>query len=239
LQLCSWSLQFCRTRATPYTSTYEGLKLTEILLIRHGETLWNQQGRMQGQHDSPLTPVGLQQARQLAGRLRKVPFAALYSSDLGRAHQTARCIADETSHDIIAERDLRERSFGIFEGLTNIEIKTRYPDEYEPFAKRDPDYAMTGGESAVTFRTRCVSCLETIALRHEGQTIVVVSHGLVLDAVYRTACGMPYDVARGFPLLNCSVNTFRYSAKKWVALSVCDVAHLAAEDVTRLSDANV
>ncbi|MGZ5146043.1 MAG: histidine phosphatase family protein, partial [Burkholderiales bacterium] len=62
--------------------------MTEILLIRHGETLWNQQGRMQGQHDSPLTPVGLQQARQLAGRLRKVPFAALYSSDLGRAHQT-------------------------------------------------------------------------------------------------------------------------------------------------------
>ncbi|MGZ5146822.1 MAG: histidine phosphatase family protein, partial [Burkholderiales bacterium] len=157
----------------------------------------------------------------------------------GRAHQTARCIADETSHNIIAERDLRERSFGIFEGLTNSEIKTRYPDQYEPFAKRDPEYAMTGGESAASFRTRCVSCLETIALRHEGETIVVVSHGLVLDAVYRTACGMSYDIARGFPLLNCSVNTFRYSAQKWVALSVCDVAHLAEEDVTRVSDANV
>src|SRR5437868_9037647 len=115
--------------------------MSDILLIRHGETLWNQQARMQGQHDSPLTTLGLQQARQLARRLKDIPFTALYSSDLGRAHQTARYVADETGHAIVTEPDLRERSFGIFEGLTNHEIKTRYPDHYEPFAKRDPDYA--------------------------------------------------------------------------------------------------
>ena len=93
--------------------------VTELLLVRHGETLWNQQGRMQGQHDSPLTTVGLQQAKQLAQRLKDASFTALYSSDLGRAHQTARCIADETGHEIVADRGLRERNFGIFEGLTN------------------------------------------------------------------------------------------------------------------------
>jgi probable phosphoglycerate mutase len=213
--------------------------VTEILLIRHGETVWNQQGRMQGQHDSPLTPTGMHQARQLARRLKDVRFAALYSSDLGRAHQTARCIADASGHEVIADRGLRERHFGIFEGLTNTEIKQRYPEDYELFAKRDPLYRMEGGESAEEFRVRAVGTLEAIASSHPDETIVVVSHGLVLDAVYRTACRMALDIPRGFPLLNCSLNTFRHGPDGWLAVAVCDVAHLAAEEVTRFSDASV
>ena len=206
--------------------------MTEILLIRHGETLWNQQGRMQGQHDSPLTVLGLQQAKQLAQRLKGAKFTALYSSDLGRAHQTARCIADQTGHDVVAERGLRERDFGVFEGLTNAEIQQQHPEHYVPFARRDPDYAMPGGESATQFRTRCVGCLEGIAQRHADETLVVVTHGLVLDALYRTACKMALDVPRGFPLMNCSLNTFRYTTSGWLAVSVCDVTHLAAEETT-------
>src|SRR5688572_21291643 len=198
--------------------------MTDILLIRHGETLWNQQGRMQGQQDSPLTPTGLNQARQLAKRLKDVAFCALYSSDLGRAHQTARCIADASGHEVIADAGLRERDFGIFEGLTNHEIELRYPADYELFAKRDPHYVMEGGESAAQFRRRAVGTLERIAAKHPGETIVVVSHGLVLDAVYRTASGMALDVPRGFPLLNCSLNTFRYGDGRWTAVAVCDVA---------------
>jgi probable phosphoglycerate mutase len=213
--------------------------MTELLLIRHGETLWNQQGRMQGQHDSPLTPLGLQQARQLARRLKGVSFAALYSSDLGRAHQTARCIADATGHEIVADTGLRERHFGIFEGLTNNEIKLNHPDLYEHFARRDPHFCMPDGESAAQFMQRCVGALERIAGRHAGETVVVVSHGLVLDAVYRTAVKMPVEAPRGFPLLNCSVNTFRYDGNGWLAVAVCDVSHLSDDDVTRFSDANV
>jgi 2,3-bisphosphoglycerate-dependent phosphoglycerate mutase len=213
--------------------------LTEILLIRHGETLWNQQGRMQGQHDSPLTPLGLQQARQLARRLKTHAFDALYSSDLGRAHQTARCIADETGHEIRTEIALRERHFGMFEGLTNREIESRHPEQYVRFASRDPEYAMSGGESAAAFRARCVACLEALAVRHDGATVVIVSHGLVLDAMYRTAMRMPLDTARGFALLNCSINTFRFGVEGWQAQKMCDVDHLSSEDVTRFSDASV
>ncbi|HYH42008.1 MAG TPA: histidine phosphatase family protein [Burkholderiales bacterium] len=213
--------------------------MTEILLIRHGETVWNQQGRMQGQNDSPLTPNGLQQARLLGRRMKDVSFSALYSSDLGRAHQTARCIADASGHDVISDAGLRERHFGIFEGLTNTEIKQRHPEDYELFAKRDPQFAMEGGESANQFRDRVVSTLDAIAQRHEGETIVVVSHGLVLDAIYRTACRMELHVARGFPLLNCSVNTFRRGPEGWLAVSVCDVTHLSSDEVTRFSDATV
>jgi probable phosphoglycerate mutase len=213
--------------------------MTELLVVRHGETEWNLQGRMQGQQDSPLTPLGLQQARQLARRLRDVPHLALSSSDLGRAHQTARCVADETKQDIVSDKGLRERTFGIFEGLTNAEIRVKHPDLYVPFSKRDPHFAMPGGESAAQFRERCLGTLRAIAERHEGQRVVVVTHGLVLDAVYRAATGMPIEVQRGFPLLNCSVNTFHYAAGDWVAIAMCDVQHLASEDVTTASDASV
>ena len=194
---------------------------------------------MQGQHDSPLTPTGLHQARQLARRLKEASFTALYSSDLGRAHQTARCIADACGHEIVADAGLRERHFGIFEGLTNREIEARYPDDHALFAKRDPHYTMEGGESAEQFRVRAVGTLEKIAGRHPNETIVVVTHGLVLDAVYRTACRMALDVPRGFPLLNCSLNTFRYGPEGWLAVAVCDVQHLAEGEVTRFSDASV
>ena len=213
--------------------------MTDILLIRHGETLWNQQGRMQGQNDSPLTPTGLEQARKLARRLKHVAFTALYSSDLGRAHQTARCIADETGHEVIADPGLRERHFGIFEGLTNAEIQVRHPEDYAVFARRDAEYVVPGGESAAGFRKRVVQTLEAIAARHSGETITVVSHGLVLDALYRTASGMTYEVQRGFPLLNCSVNTFRRGPEGWLAVAMCDVDHLAENEVTRYSDAAV
>ena len=204
--------------------------ITEIFLIRHGETLWNQQGRMQGHNDSPLTPAGLDQARSLGRRLKKVRFTALYSSDLGRAHQTARYIADETGHEVIAEPGLRERGFGIFEGLTRSEMERLHPEEYVRFAARDPEYAMPSGESTIAFRDRCVGAMESIAKRHAGEAIVVVAHGLVLDVMYRTACRMPLDVPRGFPLLNCSVNTFHYGEDGWRAVSVCDVDHLAASE---------
>ena len=192
---------------------------------------------MQGQQDSPLTPMGMNQARQLARRLKAVEFTTLYSSDLGRAHQTARCIADETGHEVVADAGLRERSFGIFEGLTRLEIETRFPEENAKFITRDPDYAMPGGESTAQFRDRAVACMKSIASRHKGEKIVVVSHGLVLDVLYRAACGMALDVPRGFPLLNCSVNTFELGPQGWRAVSVCDVGHLPPEAVTRYNAA--
>jgi 2,3-bisphosphoglycerate-dependent phosphoglycerate mutase len=207
--------------------------MTDILLVRHGETLWNQQGRMQGQQDSPLTELGVRQARLLARRLKDVSFVALYSSDLGRAYRTAVSIADETGHEIVSDVRLRERNFGIFEGLTNAEIKQRYPDHHAIFSARDPYFVMPGGESAVAFRDRCLACLAEIAARHAGEATVVVAHGLVLDAAYRAAHGMQIEQPRGFPLLNCSINTFRYADGTWSALAMCDVTHFGASDVTQ------
>lgn len=206
--------------------------MTEVLLVRHGETVWNQEGRMQGQHDSPLTDTGLRQGVQVARRLKDVAFTTLYSSDLGRAYRTAQSIATETGHEIVVDVRLRERHFGLFEGLTGPEMKERHPAEYARFAARDPDYAVPGGESAAGFQVRCIACFDDLARRHRDETIVVVAHGLVLDALYRAASGMPLDQPRGFPLLNCSINTFRCQHPGWTAVKVCDVDHLEEGDVT-------
>lgn len=109
---------------------------------------------MQGQSDSSLSETGIRQARQRAQRLRQITFNMLYSSNSGRAHGTARSVADATSHDIIVEPQLREPYFGVFEGLTGTAIKLQYPGHYARVKSRDPDYVTPGGESALQYRGR-------------------------------------------------------------------------------------
>jgi probable phosphoglycerate mutase len=208
-------------------------EMTQLILIRHGETVWNQEGRMQGQSDSPLSEIGVHQARRLAGRLARMTFSALYSSDLGRAHYTARSIADATGHAIVLDERLRERNFGVFEGLTAAEINASYPDEYARFRRRDPAYVMSGGESAAAFRERCLGCLLEFAERHAGSSIVVVTHGLVLDAAYRAAHALGFDQPRPVPLLNASLNFFRCNGERWHCELWGDVGHLDEAVITR------
>lgn len=206
----------------------------QLILVRHGETVWNREQRMQGHRDSPLSELGVWQAGQLARRLERLPFAALYSSDLGRAYRTARSVADATGHEIVTDAGLRERHFGVFEGLTAEEIESSYAGEYLRFRSRDPDYVVPGGESARAFRDRCLACLEEIAQRHARLPVVVVTHGLVLDAIYRAAQGIPIDKPRTFPLLHASLNVFTRLGGGWRADSWGDVAHLGKTGAMRL-----
>src|SRR5690606_8321945 len=156
--------------------------------------------------DSPLTDRGCWQARQLGERMRSESFAVLYSSDLPRARNTAQCIADATGHAIVTDERLRERHFGVFEGLTRAEMEARDPEIYARFMSRDPQYAVPGGESPAAFFARCRAALESIATSHSGQTVVVVTHGLVLDAAYRAASGLALEEQRPVPLVNASLN---------------------------------
>lgn len=206
---------------------------TELILIRHGETAWNRERRMQGQTDTPLSSVGRLQAEAVGARLARHPFAALYSSDLARAWDTAAAISRASGRDIRREPALRERTFGMFEGLTYDEMALRYPDEHARFSARDPDYAVPGGESPRQFFERSLGCLERIAAAHAGACVVVVTHGLVLDTLHRAAHGMPLDAKREAPLLNASLNTFARATDGWREIGWGDVAHLAEVGVTR------
>ena len=213
--------------------------MTEILLIRHGETLWNQQGRMQGQNDSPLTPTGLEQARKLARRLKDVAFTALYSSDLGRAHQTARCIADATGHEIIADRGLRERSFGIFEGLTNAEIQVRHPEDYALFAKRDAGLRDAGrGERGAVPRARRADARSdrgTASRRDDRRREPRPRARRALSHRLRDGARS----AARLPAAQLQREHVPPRPEGWLAVAMCDVGHLAEDEVTRFSDAAV
>lgn len=206
---------------------------TKLIVIRHAETTWNREKRMQGTTDTPLSDIGRIQAQALGRRLKAHGFSALYSSDLSRARDTALAIAEHSGRPLIVEPRLQERCFGIFEGLLAAEIMARHPDEYALFASRDPDYEVPGGESASGFWRRCLGCLAEIAGRHRGEEIVVVTHGLVLDALYRAAHNLAHGEPRPVPLINASVNLFGYGASAWSMTLWGDVTHLAPDEVTQ------
>lgn len=213
--------------------------MTTLLLIRHGETLWNTERRMQGQGDSPLTERGRWQARQLGLRMKDLPFSVLYSSDLPRAALTAAEIAAVTGHVIINDERLRERHFGVFEGLTQAEMRVREPEMYERFMSRDPQYAIPGGESPAQFFARCRMALEDLAQRHAGETIAVVTHGMVLDSAYRAATGLALDAPRPVPLVNASLNWFAFDEGGWSAGRWGDADHLGPDGVTIFGDKRI
>jgi len=199
---------------------------TELVVVRHGETVWNAERRMQGQQNSPLSERGRAQARALGARFLTEPFDHLYSSDLERAYQTAEAIAARTGHEIKVDTRLRERAFGIFEGLTAAEMAERHPDHYAKFRARDPDFALPGGECTRDFFARSMACFDDLGTRHPGERVVVVAHGMLLDALYRAARGLDLIVARDVDLFNASLNVFHYHTTHWEVVCWGDCAHL-------------
>jgi probable phosphoglycerate mutase len=206
---------------------------TTLIVVRHGETVWNRERRMQGTTDTPLSDVGRSQAQAVARRLAGEDFSALYASDLARARETASVIAEHTGRKLVTDARLSERRFGIFEGLTAGEIEQRFPEEHARFIGRDPDYEVPGGECARRFTERCLGCLSEIAGRHRGDGVVVVTHGLVLDALYRAAHGLGHGERRPVPLINASLNLFGYGAGAWRLVLWGDITHLAPGEVTQ------
>lgn len=202
------------------------MSVTRVILLRHGETTWNLEGRYQGQLDSPLTPVGLDQAQALARRAAGMKFSALYSSDLGRARQTAGCIAESTGHQIRLDARLRERHLGIFQNLLKAGLRQKFPDEYHLFKSGGPDHVLPEGESARQAADRGNACLEELARRHPGETIVVVTHGGNLSALLRHTLGIPLDAPRRFERDNASWNVFSYADGRWLLETWGDTSHL-------------
>lgn len=199
-----------------------------LVLVRHGETEWNREGRIQGYHaDSPLTANGQAQARRLAERLANENFRVLHSSDAGRARQTAVPIAAALDLDIVFDAALRERSYGEFEGWTYADLERAHPDAYRRFRSRDPGYAPPGGESGAQFRERIVAALERVAKAAGGRQAAVVTHGGVLGVAYRHITGTGPDSKREYSLHNASINRIRVSDGCWSLETWGDVAHLS------------
>lgn len=217
----------------------ESLMPTRLILVRHAETVWNAEGRQQGHLDSPLTPLGRAQARVLGRRLAGIGTDTIYSSDLGRAQETARLIAEETAHIVQLDSRLREQNLGIFSGWTKAEIQQRHPVEYARYRSEGPGYIIPGGESAAHRASLAVSCLEELAQAHRETTIVVVGHEGMVGAFIRHVQALSGRKVRRVKLLNASVSIFVSADGLWHAEVLNDVRHLSAPGSDTAVDATL
>jgi probable phosphoglycerate mutase len=207
---------------------------TILYAVRHGETEWNSLERQQGHLDSPLTATGTKQAELLAEGLAKKNIDIIYSSDLGRAMQTAEIIAKRFSLDIYTDACLRERRLGILEGLTRKEFEERHPEAFAQFQRNDPEYVLPGGESLKQVFDRCIACAEEIVENNAGKNILIVSHGGVLKSFFHKAIQLPLTEPRRFSLFNASINSFFLSNGQWRLDTWGEVVHL--DDLQILDD---
>jgi len=209
------------------------MEATRILAIRHGETAWNVDTRIQGHLDIPLNDTGLQQARWLAQALAgRDELHAIYASDLSRARVTAQTIADVAGLAVSTHTGLRERSFGDFQGRTFTEIEAELPEHAHHWRTRTPEWAPPGaGESLVTLRNRVLATVDELAARHVGEQIVLVAHGGVMDVLYRAATRLDLQAPRTWLLPNTAVNRLLWTPQGLSLVGWADTSHL--EDRSR------
>jgi probable phosphoglycerate mutase len=199
---------------------------TRIIAIRHGETAWNVDTRIQGHLDIPLSANGRWQAERLAGALRDVPLSAVYASDLTRAWETAQFVGQAQGLQVIKEVGLRERDFGDFEGKTFAEIELLLPEQSMRWRKRDPDFYPAGGESLIALRARVMEAAERLAAQHPGEQIALVGHGGVMDVLYRAATRLSIQAPRTWALGNAAINRLLWTPEGFTLVGWADTLHL-------------
>ncbi|EER58090.1 Phosphoglycerate mutase [Acidovorax delafieldii 2AN] len=206
--------------------------MTELILIRHGETDWNRELRFQGQVDVPLNATGHEQARRLAQRLvaDKVAVDHLVCSDLVRTRQTAQpaltALLPQLPLETLTDARLREQHFGVVDGMRVDDIKAQHAAAWAQWLRFDADGGMPGGETARQFHARVMDALRSLAHQHAGKTIVVVTHGGVLDMVWRTARGLGLAGPRQSDIPNAGLNRVRLQGDAVEIVHWADTQHL-------------
>ncbi|MGJ7582574.1 histidine phosphatase family protein [Variovorax sp. RHLX14] len=204
---------------------------TEIILVRHGETAWNRELRFQGHVDIPLNDAGHEQARRVGLRLAGEAVDHAFSSDLMRAQQTAAPAAQQLGLKVVTQAGLREQHFGVVEGLRAEDIRQLHPRAWEDWLEFREDHAMPEGESARQFHARVIGALGAIAAAHAGKNLLVVTHGGVLDMVWRTAHGLGLNGPRQSDIPNAGINRIRLAnSEKPTEIEIlywADTRHLA------------
>jgi probable phosphoglycerate mutase len=199
---------------------------TTFILIRHGETEWNREGRIQGHMDSPLTPTGIEQAQACALRLKVEPIDHVIASDLARVKHTTEILATALDAMIEFEPALRERSYGIGEGMTFAELDAIHPEMYSSLRTTDPDFTVEGGESRRQFHDRVTRAMRAIADAHPGKRVLVVTHGGVLGVIYRWIMKLPIATAYKVDIPNVAYNRVVHCSGTWTLEAWADTDHL-------------
>ncbi|WP_457282905.1 histidine phosphatase family protein [Polaromonas sp. P5_D5] len=202
------------------------MESTRVIAIRHGETTWNVDTRIQGHLDIPLNDTGRRQAERMALALADEPITAIYASDLTRAWETAEYLGRVLGIEVTREEGLRERGFGDFEGKTFSEIEALLPEQSMRWRKRDPEFAPAGGESLLDLRSRVVATAERLAAAHPGELIAMVGHGGVMDVLYRAATRLDIQAPRTWALGNTAINRLLWTPQGFSLVGWADTQHL-------------
>ncbi|MES2832889.1 MAG: histidine phosphatase family protein [Pseudomonadota bacterium] len=204
--------------------------MIEILLIRHGETAWNAEKRMQGHLDIGLNAAGVRQAAALGLALQHEPLDAVFSSDLKRAFDTAQALATSRGLPVGTDVGLRERCFGIFEGQLYADLEACDSVAYTAWKSRDLDARYPAGERVAEtlreFSVRSLATLDRLAAHGGHRRIAIVTHGGVLECIYRAATNTSLQQARDFDIPNAGVNRVQWDAGKMQILDWANVNHL-------------
>lgn len=193
-------------------SLHKEKKTAEFWLVRHGQTDWNVQRRFQGHTDIPLNADGIAQARDLAASLNGSQISAVYSSDLSRALQTAYILAEGRNIPVIQDKRLREISMGEWEGKIWQDVNQNLTKELLQLNNNPVHGRAAGGESLAEVAERVRDFANEIAMKHPGQIVLVVSHGLSLGALHCMSAGLPLAQARNMIPHNCSIVQVQWPA---------------------------
>lgn len=206
---------------TPKKST-----LTRFILVRHGETIWNHEGRYQGQIDTPLSPVGLKQGKLVAEALKNIPIDVAYASPLSRSYDTAVMCADFHGLEVMKDERLLEINHGKWEGLYASEIEALYPELLKRWRTTVVDVQMPEGECIEDVRRRAMEAFKELAEKHQGQTVLVVAHDAVNKAVLCDILEIEQSHFWQMKQDNTCINVFEYDRGKWRLVLMNSTVHL-------------
>ena len=180
-----------------------------LYVVRHGESEANLHGKYSGHYDTPLTPKGLEQAKQLTEKLSEINFKIIISSSLIRARQTAQNINNVFNVPLIVSDEFKERNMGVYEGLTQNEIIEKFPDLWERKCTRQWNDAPTNGETYQQFDERITKALLNLEKEYPEKSVLLVTHGFVSRVINRYYKSLSFDEMHGFDLGNCEIVEYR------------------------------
>lgn len=200
--------------------------MTRVILVRHGQTMWNVAMKYQGHTDIALTEKGLEQAGLVAHRLKEEDISTVYASDLSRAYITAEKIAGQFGLPVIAVPELREISFGDWEGLTYTNINSGWPEVMAKLFAHPDSVQIPGGESFRVLKARAGTAIKRIVRNHPGETVAVVSHGGTIRTLLCDALNINLDYVWNIKQDNTAVNVIEYHDHRAIVTLVNDTCHL-------------
>ena len=201
-------------------------QVTTILVVRHGESESNRDGRFAGHVESSLTERGRAQARALGDRLAETAITRIVSSDLERARETAELVGGSRSLPVVTDARLREMSFGEWEGMVEAEIVERWAEDWEAVLRPKAEFRAPGGESLRELRARMSAVYGEFVEAAVGESVLMVTHGNAIAALLASLLQIPYANSWRFQVSNCGLTRIHHVEGVPVIVSVNDTSHL-------------